>query len=477
MTLLAIIVTSFLPDDAPESEVMSPRWWNVGHIPAYALLTFFTTKVVSIKTKLTTPLIIGVGLAVAFFGLGIELLQPLVGRMSSAKDATLNAVGAGLGITAALLIYKNIIKNGGAGGSTTATLMRTTAPKTSADSAIIDELAPADEKKWDAFATSHERGTLYHRSDWRHLIHGLFGHETHYICAKRSPEEVVGILPLVRLQSRFFGDYLVSMPYFNYGGALAINPHIENALMKNACALAGDLGSQHIEFRDIVRRSGHWPVRTDKVIMELALPDSVEELWSRLGSKVRAQIKRPTKEGMKSGQGGKELLSDFYQVFSRNMRDLGTPVYAQDFFSAILDTFSENTTILVVRHQGQPVAAGFLLGFKDRLEIPWASSLRGYNPLGVNMLLYWEALKFAIDNDYRLFDFGRSSIDSGTYRFKKQWGAQPNQLYWYYWLKPGQQVPHLTPKNPKYRLAIAVWQRLPLFVTNWIGPNVVKYLP
>jgi FemAB-related protein (PEP-CTERM system-associated) len=192
---------------------------------------------------------------------------------------------------------------------------------------------------------------------------------------------------------------------------------------------------------------------------------------------LRAQIKRPSKADVEVDIGGRDLLPQFYSVFCRNMRDLGTPVYPTAFFASILDVFPKSAFLTVVHLAGKPVAAGFLLGFKDRLEIPWASSLRKHNRLGVNMLLYWEALKSAIDKGYRIFDFGRSTRNSSTYRFKLQWHPTERQLYWYYWLRSGETMPDLTPDNPKYRLAVRLWRELPLAVTNFLGPRIVKNLP
>jgi hypothetical protein len=123
------------------------------------------------------------------------------------------------------------------------------------------------------------------------------------------------------------------------------------------------------------------------------------------------------------------------------------------------------------------VAAAFLIGYGGRLEIPWASTIRDVNHLSINMLLYWEVLKYAIQHQYRIFDFGRSSRDSGTYFFKRQWGAHPQPLYWHYWLRGDRKLPALNPQNPKYALAINIWKHLPLFIANRLGPSVVKYLP
>lgn len=344
-------------------------------------------------------------------------------------------------------------------------------------SVAIAVLDSGNTESWDAFVDAQPGASLYQSSGWRNVIARVFGHETYYLYAMGVDGKLLGVLPLVRLRSRLFGDYLVSVPYFNYGGALATDETTAQALMEHACELARNLGSQHVEFRDTAKRPGDWAVRTDKVILELELPGSADVLWTALGSKLRAQIKRPTKEGIQVVWGGAELLDDFYQVFARNMRDLGTPVYSVTFFAAILETFRNAASIAVARYQGIPVAAGFLLGYKQRLEIPWAASLRKYNVFGSNMLLYWEVLKKAIEDGYQVFDFGRSSIDSGTYRFKKQWGTRERPLFWHYWIRPGQAMPNLTPNNPRYRLAIRLWQRLPLPIANSIGPFVVKNLP
>jgi serine/alanine adding enzyme len=345
-----------------------------------------------------------------------------------------------------------------------------------ATSAIV-ELAEQEHQRWDAFVASHPNASVYHMSVWRDLIKRLFGHQSYYLSARHTDGTIAGVLPLVRLRSRLFGDFLTSMPYVNYGGAIAVNTETEEALMDRACEVAGDLGCRHIEFRDARKRDNRWPVRTDKVVMELVLPNAVDILWSDLGSKIRAQIKRSTNEAIEAFRGGKELLTEFYAVFARNMRDLGTPVYPRDLFGSILEAFPEKTNIVVVRHRDRPVAAAFLLGFGSRLEIPWASSIRDYNRFGVNMLLYWEVLKFTIELGYEIFDFGRSTIDSGTHRFKAQWGARERQLYWHYWLQEGQGVPQLTPQNPRYQLAVKAWQHLPLWLANSLGPRIVKNLP
>jgi len=329
---------------------------------------------------------------------------------------------------------------------------------------------------WNRYVESNPAASIYHCSEWKELIKQTFGHTGYYFAARNSDGRITGILPLIRLSSRLFGDFMVSMPFFNYGGAVADHPQIEQLLMQAAADLAADLGVRHVEYRDDVMRHGY-PVRTEKVNMILPLPRNHEALWQDFSPKLRAQIRRPQREQPQILQGGEEYLDDFYSVFARNMRDLGTPVYPRSFFRHIFNRFPDACHIMVVRHDSRPVAAGFLIGHRDTLEIPWASTVRDVNHLSMNMLLYWEVLKYAIDNHYMQFDFGRSSMNSGTYRFKQQWGAHPRQLYWHYWLKQGMTLPSLNPDNPRYALAIRIWRQLPLSMTNWLGPLIVKNLP
>ena len=340
----------------------------------------------------------------------------------------------------------------------------------------VERLDDREAGQWDAFVEASDAAAFYHRYAWREVIRGVSGGETYYLAA-RSGGAIRGVLPLARLKSRLFGDFLVSLPYFNYGGVLAESPGVAQCLLDDAQALARELGVSHLELRHRSNLFGDCPVRTDKVTLLLDLPGSADALWKGFTPKVRAQVRRPQKEGATGASGGLELLAEFYAVFAENMRDLGTPVYPQHFFRRILETFPDEARIFVVRLGGSPVAAGFVIGDGRRLEIPWASSLRRANPFGVNMLLYWHILEFACQQGYATFDFGRCTADGGAYRFKKQWGAEPEQLYWHYWTRDGGEPPRLNHSNPRFELAVAAWRRLPLSVANRLGPLLIRTLP
>lgn len=341
---------------------------------------------------------------------------------------------------------------------------------------FVDTAGPEDAAAWDRFVAGHEDATIYHLYAWRDFYERDFGKETHYLVARNDEGVVDGVLPLVRQKSILFGDYLCSVPYFNYGGTLADSPDARRRLFEAAARLADTLGARHLELRE-TRAYDDWPARTDKVAMLLPLPASADELGQALGSKLRSQIRRPQRENPETQVGGTELLDAFYTVFSRNMRDLGTPVYSRRMFRAILERFPENAELITIDVAGQPAAAAFLVHHRGTTEIPWASTSRDYNRISINMLLYWQALTRAIERGSGYFDFGRATTDSGTYRFKKQWGAQPRQLYWHYHVRDGGEMPALNPDSGRYEVAIRAWRRLPVRVANLIGPLLVHDLP
>jgi serine/alanine adding enzyme len=339
-------------------------------------------------------------------------------------------------------------------------------------------LTDSDKQRWDAFVLASDHGACYHQTGWKEVIEKSFGHQTFYLMSEDRVGGIEGILPLVQIKSRFFGNFLVSLPYFNYGGACASNRESLSKLLSEARLLATKMKAEHMELRHTQHLYEDLPVRTAKVAMRLELPSVPQALLKSFPSKLRSQIKRPQKEGIVARIGRENELNNFYAVFSQNMRDLGTPVYSISFFKNILKTFPETTWICTIfTKEGLPIASGFLVGFKETMEIPWASSLRRYNFLSPNMLLYWSVLRYSCERGYRFFDFGRSTPGGGTYRFKEQWGAQPLQLYWHYWLGKSGTLPELNPKNPKYQLAIRVWKRLPVPVTRILGPHIVKNLP
>ena len=340
---------------------------------------------------------------------------------------------------------------------------------------VVAELPTTQSADWDRWVAAHDDASFYHRASWREVIRRCFGQRAYYLQASRDGQ-ITGVLPLVRLKSRLFGDFLVSLPYLSYGGIVADDAASREALLAQCAALSQSLGVRHTELRHTADFAD-WPKRTEKVGMQLPLLGNSEERWKALGSKRRAQIKRPIREGVESVIGGSELIGEFYGVLSRKYRDLGTPVYPQRWFRTIVETFPDNTRVFAVKMNGATVAASIVIGDKGRLEVPYAASLREVDRLGVNMYLYWCMVEYAEDNGYQWFDFGRSTIDSGTYKFKKQWGAEMVPLYWHYWLSEGVDVPVLNTSNPKYELLINAWRRMPVWATTLIGPRIVRNLP
>lgn len=334
-----------------------------------------------------------------------------------------------------------------------------------------------DRKGWDTYVQAHLSSSNYHQYGWRDVIENSFNHRCFYMTARNHTGIIVGILPLVFMQSKVFGRFLISLPFFNYGGLLCNRQEIGDAMLAKAIDLQKEQRSEYIELRHSNQWTGDMPTKQHKVAMVLDLAKDREAQWHGFNAKLRNQIRKAEKSGLSATLGSNELLTAFYTVFVRNMRDLGTPVYGQSFFASALNAFPDNTRIISVYLKEKPVASGLISWFRNTVEIPWASSIRDFNSLCPNNLLYWTALQFALEKGAKQFDFGRSTPGEGTFRFKEQWGASPRQLHWQYLLSEKSSLPELNVKNPKYNMAIRVWKKLPLRITRILGPHIIRSIP
>jgi serine/alanine adding enzyme len=331
---------------------------------------------------------------------------------------------------------------------------------------------------WSAYLDRSGRVPVSQLPDWLTILRQSFRHTPYVVEATDAAGRVTGYLPLAFVNSLLFGRYLVSLPYLNSGGAVADDAATRQRLIDRAVELADQLRVRHLELRheQPVEHAALTERLTSKVHMRLALPSFPGPLWEGLPSKVRNQVRKAEKNGLTVEWGGAELLPTFYRVFAENMRDLGTPVYGQELFGAVLGLLSGKAELCVVNLGSQPVAASLLLHGRGVSEVPSASSLRKFNSTCANMLMYWHLLERAVQREQTVFDFGRSTVEGNTYKFKKQWGAQPEPAVWQYYRRSGDGAA-VRPDNPKYQRLIRIWQKLPVRLTRWIGPSIVRGIP
>ncbi|WP_334013451.1 FemAB family XrtA/PEP-CTERM system-associated protein [Alteromonas sp. S167] len=330
----------------------------------------------------------------------------------------------------------------------------------------------------DAWWTFLERNSasFYHSKLFMSLLEKSFSLTAHTLIAFNKYNEIIGGLPLFVTKSALFGTFATSIPHVNYGGPISPKINVCTGLMEQLPALCSQLNVKNIQVRSL-QKLGDWPVSTKKVSMLRALQGDKQSFDASIGAKVRAQAKKAEKSGPSIKFGSTELLNDFYKVFSQNMRDLGTPVYAKTWFENYLEMFPEASEICVGCIKGTPVSCGFLTYHNNVAEIPWASTLRKANRYDMNMWMYYQILIRCIDRKFQWFDFGRSTREAGTFKFKRQWGAREFQHYWYNATRNGFELKEgLNPDNPKFKLPISIWKHLPVDVTNFIGPMVAKDL-
>lgn len=352
---------------------------------------------------------------------------------------------------------------------------------TSSNSAPVVRLAQsADQSRWDVYALRHPDASPYHLFAWKRAIEKAYGHRCYYLYAEQN-NQVVGILPLVRLHLPGVVDELTALPYCDLGACLSNCDQSQDALLREAVALQGQLKVQKIHLRGPQRETELTnkllqPEATGKVSMRLNLPPTAAELFAGFKSKLRSQIRKAEKNELSFRWGGREDLQALYAVFAQNMRDLGSPVHSKKWLDNVLAMYAQRAKVGLVLFDNKPIGMGVILLGGQGVSIPWASTLRDYNHLSPNMLLYWHFLQYTADHGFAYFDFGRSTEDEGTYKFKRQWGATPKPLLWYTGMTTLKTNSPAPPQSSRRHLATVLWQKLPLVLANAIGPSIRKYI-
>jgi FemAB-related protein (PEP-CTERM system-associated) len=335
---------------------------------------------------------------------------------------------------------------------------------------------PSHDSAWNAFVQNSPVCSFYHRAEWREINERAFGHRTCYLAASEGGR-ILGVFPLVQLKSVLFGNIACSLPFVNYGGPVGECEDIERALLDAGAAVAEEWKVDYLEIRSRRHLGDKYPSSEHKVSMTVDLHENAETLWNTAGIP-RQDIRRGYKNGFTASFGGADLLDDFYDVLSQSWRDLGTPIYQIEYLRMVLRTFPSEARICVVRAADRtPAAAAFIGHHRDVVEGMWLGTREQFRRQSVGYVLYWELIKDACERQYKRFHLGRSTAQSGGEQFKKKWKAYPTQLYWHYLLRTRTEIPQLNVTNSRYKLAIAAWRKLPVRVTQQIGPRIARSIP
>jgi len=342
------------------------------------------------------------------------------------------------------------------------------------DAVTIKTMSAADRGRWDAFVSAQEEGTFCHRAGWARVIEEAFGHRTHYVYAERGGA-ITGILPLTEIKSRLFGHALVSNAFSVYGGPVAVDAESRAALTDCAVRLMENTGAAHVEFRSIRAATPGWVAKDGLyVTFRREISPDHEKNLTAIPRKQRAVVRKGIANALETRVG--HDWRTLHRVYAESVRNLGTPVFPRRYFRLLCEEFGSDAEILVVEDRGAPIAAVLSFYFRDQVLPYYGGGTPAARDRAGNDIMYWEVMRRAADKGCRWFDFGRSKVGTGAYSFKKNWGFEPTPLTYEFKLRPGEAVPDVNPLNPKYRLMVETWKRLPLPVANFLGPYLVRNL-
>ena len=344
-------------------------------------------------------------------------------------------------------------------------------------SVVVRPLSKQSALAWDQFAASHPNGTFFHQSTWSTVLATAFKHPSLYAYAERDGA-ITGILPLMQVKTALFGNTLISSPFCVYGGPLSVDVESRVALDRYAAEEMGRRKATALEYRfrdepNDVADSSVWHRKDDLyVTFRKPVVSDDDANLKAIPRKQRAMIRKGIERGLTS-RADQDVVG-LHSIYAQSVRNLGTPVFSRRYFEILKDAFGDKMDVVTILDGESPVAS--VLNFYDRGEvIPYyGGGTFEARAVAGNDFMYWEVMRRAVARGCTGFDFGRSKVGTGAFSFKKNWGFTPQPLFHRFQLQQGAAIPDHNPLNPKYRLFIAGWKKLPLPIANRLGPLIVR---
>ena len=337
----------------------------------------------------------------------------------------------------------------------------------------IKQAKNSDEKLWDDYVNQHPDATFFHLFAWKTALEMSFRHNNYYLYAFDG-DTIVGVLPLGHIKSLLFGNTLISTPFAVYGGILADNDEVKLLLREAACELAEELKVDHLELRNLKRDNPDWPTKELYVYFKKELADNDDDNLKAIPRKQRAVVRKGIKADLNY-----QISNDvdtFFQAYSESVKNLGTPVFPKKLFKSLLEVFKDKADILTVTKDDTLVASVLNFYFKDTVLPYYGGGTSAARFLKGNDFMYWSLMQHAVQKGITSFDYGRSKEGTGSYSFKKNWGFEPQALYYEYYLVKAKEISEINPLNPKYQFFIKLWKKLPLKISQILGPILARDL-
>ncbi|NOY59705.1 MAG: FemAB family PEP-CTERM system-associated protein [Calditrichaeota bacterium] len=336
---------------------------------------------------------------------------------------------------------------------------------------------PEDQMKWDRFIDSRENGTVFHKSIWKRIIEETFHYESCYFLTE-DEEDIKAVLPLFHIKSRFAGNSLISSPFAVYGGVLAENKEAERAILASVRKFSHEIKADYVELRQLDSMDDEQLQTRDSLYCTFKKPllSTFDENFAKLPKEARRMVRKGIKNGL-TATFDVDRIDEFYNIYAASVRHLGTPVFSKFLFKKCVEEFQDDVDLLIIYQNNKPIAGVLSFYYRDTVLPYYGGSLPEARVVSPNNFMYWTLMERARKRGARYFDFGRSKVGTGASKFKQNMGFKPTALPYQYYVKNGNELPDNNPMNPKYKFAINLWKRLPLGLTKWVGPGIVKHFP
>jgi FemAB-related protein (PEP-CTERM system-associated) len=334
-----------------------------------------------------------------------------------------------------------------------------------------------DAGAWATYAATAPDATVFHHPHWSRAVADVFGHTPLHLIAERGGR-LVGVLPLMEVDSRLAGRLHISVPYGTYGGILAHDDNVAGALAAEAVKVAQEREARVLELRSDAAGVASFEALEGYVGFTRKLPASSEDVAGFLPKRARAAARHARDRDGVIIHHDRGLIGVVYDLYCRSMRRIGSLNYPLRFFERLLDLFGDDVWVSAATLGGRPIAGTISFVYRDTIMPYVLGADERVRCDGAANLLYWSLMECAVGAGLRRFDYGRSRAENtGAMGFKKNQGFEPRPLGYQRYVPPGRSAPDLRASSQRFELARRLWPRLPLLVTRSAGAVLARWIP
>lgn len=283
----------------------------------------------------------------------------------------------------------------------------------SAETTLIVNEHP-ERKKWDDYVYNHPNGTIFQTSLMFDVYQSTPLNNAHVMALEDANKNILGLMVYVLINEPGVKGFFSTRAIVT-GGPLVSgnNIHYTKALLSEYTKKIKKTGAIYTEIRNLFGMQAidtaivsERFVYQDHLTIHMNLGKSAEELTKSLHKKRAANIRRAIKKNVVTKDISKqEDITTAHSIIKDTYERIGLPAPRPELFLNAAKILGNNIKFFAAYLDNKIIGCRVYLVYKDIIYDWYAAGDKAYAGYHPNDLLPWNAMLWAKENNFKVYDF------------------------------------------------------------------------